>query len=89
MTAPNQYNVSIGDLLITFLHDNSLARLVVTETTPEGVSASKGNLATASSYQEAIIKKENGTYLIGENVWARLLGELGNKGFGGFRLVRW
>lgn len=88
MTTPNQYNVSLGDLLITFLHDNSLVRLIVTETTPEGVSAFRGNLATAISYQEAIIiRKENGTYLIGENAWARLLGELGN-GFGGIRLVK-
>ena len=84
---PNIYNVSIGDLLITFLHDNSLARLVVTETTPEIISAFKDNLATTISYQEAMIRKENGVYLIGENVWARLLGELGNS-FGGFRLIR-
>lgn len=82
MNRPNQYNVSIGDILIVPL-GAQLERLPITDFNQDFIFASNGIKATGTSYAEAVIRTKTGRYLFGENAEARLSEE----GFGGIRIV--
>ena len=64
---PNRFNVELGDYLLS-RDEKGIVFLTITEVREYSVLGRLGNLAENQEYNRAVIKKQDGTWLVGEDV---------------------